>query len=551
MNKLLRIHDLTITAGEKTLLDRFSISVGSGERVGLIGESGSGKTLTLKAILGLLPNNLATAGEIYFADHETNLLTASEKQLAHLRGNAISMVFQEPLKALNPLHTVGKQIAEAALIHNTAKTRAEALRLAADMLAAVNIPDPHRALKSYPHELSGGQRQRVIIAIALLNNPRLLLCDEPTTALDVTVQKQVLDVISSLVTDHHTGLLFVTHDLAVIARMCDSVTVLKEGRIVESGPVSQVLTDPAHEYTRRLIAASTVHERPAVKLSSVPETAVSIRDVSRVFKPSGVMFRKRAAEKVALNGINLEIPRGSRLGIVGESGSGKTTLLRLLAGLDSPTSGAIEINGQPLSGGKRTKRGLRTPDGAAAIQTQLVFQDPHSSLNPRMRILDIITEPLTAKPNRVSSAERRQLAADMLHEVGLTGDASADELLSRYPHEFSGGQRQRIAIARALITKPSLLLADEPVSALDVSVREQILRLLDRLTAETGATLVIVSHDLATIKNLCDTVAVVYNGEIVEHASTDKLFSHPQHSYTQKLLAASLNLRGELAAKHR
>lgn len=561
----LELRDLTVrTDSGRTLLDDVSLSVAPGERVGLIGESGSGKTMTALAALGLLPDGVAATGHIGLAGVRGNLLDQGERALARLRGQVVSMVFQEPMTALNPLMRVGRQIAETMTVHG-AMRRAAATR-AATLLAEVGLPDS--AARRYPHELSGGQRQRVVLAMALANDPAVLVADEPTTALDVTVQRQVLDLMVRLVEERGAGLLFITHDLAVVSQVCERVVVLLDGVVVEEGPVAQVFTNPRHAYTRRLLAASTLEplERPASTdraLGTGPdagvdddhvvrhraEPLVQVEDVTRTYVSRGQTVH-------ALQGVSLVVQEGQRFGIVGESGSGKSTLLRIVAGLDRPSSGQVLSAGVCIgpqgvsarstggtdstagSGGHGSARGL----GDLRAALQLVFQDPYGSLDPRMTIGDIVAEPLLNPANvRVggprTAAARRDTVREMLDAVGLPLDATG-----RYPHQFSGGQRQRIAIARALVCRPRILVADEPVSALDVSVRRQVLDLLARLADEQDLTLLLVSHDLGVVRHVCDHVAVMRDGQIVEQGPTGQVYDDPQHEYTRRLRAATPTL---------
>lgn len=472
---MLDITDLRIGDG---LVDGVSFKIASGERVGLIGESGSGKTLTALAVMGLI--DLPRSG---------STLLDGQVSWAH-RGRKIAMIFQEPMTALNPLMRVGHQIEEMMRIHGV--SRHEARERTIQMMEDVSLPS--RAMRAYPHELSGGQRQRALIAMAMANNPDVLICDEPTTALDVTVQKQIVDLLLRLASERGTSLLFITHDLGLVARTCERVLVMRAGKIVEEGTVATVLSAPRHEYTQQLLAASVLSTPPVVENYGAP--VVEVTDLSRVFRRT-----------VALDAVSLTVHSGERLGIVGGSGSGKTTLLKILAGLDKPTSGTVRVEGG----------------------TQMVFQDPQSSLNPRMKIMDIVAEPLIGW----SASARRERVVEVLGEVGLGA-----EILDRYPHEFSGGQRQRISIARALGPKPAILLADEPVSALDVSVRRQVLDLLSKLVDEYGITLVFVSHDLTVVRHICTTVVVMDQGRIVEHGRVDKVYADPHHEYTRTLLEA-------------
>ncbi len=574
---LLAVDGLNVRTPHRTLVHDFSLHMAHGERIGLIGESGSGKSMTTTALLGLLPNGVTADGSVRLDGHDGNLLEAPESELMRIRGRDMAMVFQEPLTALNPLMRAGDQVAEIMLQHRLVPSKAEARKRAIEMLDAVHLPDPAQAARAYPHQLSGGQRQRVMLAMALANDPALLLCDEPTTALDVTVQRQVLDLILELVRERGTGLLFITHDLAVVANMCTRVLVMNQGVVVEEGPTEDIFTKPQHPYTRGLLAASdleatdadgrlftvasaqdyvpptvdanpvdppTAAEPATASADSAPsepaeppagETVMKVTDLVRTYTRGRTSLFKPAPEVRALKGISFDVPRGGRLGVVGESGSGKSTLLRILAGLDQPTSGSAVVAGNEVAGAKESQlRQLRQ-------QLQIVFQDPMGSLDPRMTVEQIISEPLLVRGRNETAAERSRMVAEMLEAVGLPAEAA-----TRYPHQFSGGQRQRISIARALICRPEVVVADEPVSALDVSVRAQVLNLLADLVDEYGLTLVFVSHDLNVVRHLCDSVIVMQSGEIVEAGDTETVYRDPQHPYTKRLIDSSLTLRQEL-----
>ncbi|MEV0893108.1 dipeptide ABC transporter ATP-binding protein [Promicromonospora sp. NPDC050262] len=558
----LDLRGLTVrTQSGRALLSDLSLRVAAGERVGLIGESGSGKTMTALAALGLLPDGVSATGHVGLAGVDGNLLDRGERALARLRGREISMVFQEPMTALNPLMRVGRQVAEAMTVHGV--PHGTASRRAADLLAEVGLPDG--AARRYPHELSGGQRQRVVLAMALANAPAVLVADEPTTALDVTVQRQVLDLVVRLVRDRGAGLLFITHDLAVVSQVCERVVVLLDGVVVEEGPVAEVFAHPRHEYTRRLLAASAL-EPLAVEAAgpgadgrsaatagqspSAPEPLIRVEDVTRTYASRGQTVH-------ALRGVSLEVREGQRFGIVGESGSGKSTLLRIVSGLDQATSGRVASAGVDLSPAGTGRAGTAPSGGARGVggptaspdlgdlraALQLVFQDPYGSLDPRMTVGDIVAEPLLNPANvrdggPRTAAARRDAVREMLDAVGLPLDAT-----ERYPHQFSGGQRQRIAIARALVCRPRILVADEPVSALDVSVRRQVLDLLARLADEYALTLLLVSHDLGVVRHVCDHVAVMHDGLIVEQGPTAQVYDDPRHEYTRRLRAATPLLR--------
>ena len=589
---LLEVSGLTVTTGRSPLVAGLELTIEPGERVGLIGESGSGKSLTCLSILGLLPSNLQASGSLRLDGVQHDLLRAGEQTWSSLRGKRMSMIFQEPMTALNPLMKVGKQVTESMTVHG--RPTAEARRRTLELLGQVGLPDPAVAAQAYPHQLSGGQRQRVMLSMAMANSPDLLLADEPTTALDVTVQAQVLDLMRQQVRDHNTALLFITHDLAVVSGMCERVLIMRNGEVLETGTIDRVFSAPEHSYTRGLLAASalstdphtgkliTVPQGPADPLppgysptsrtssstphqvelvrgapasagttgsgnssphqmldddpdlvfNSTPDPVISVRKLSRTYLRGRTSLFGPRREVHGLQPISFDVAAGDRLGIVGESGSGKSTLLRLLCGLDSASSGSARVAGLELAGAReRDLRPLRD-------QVQIVFQDPHSSLDPRMRVREVISEPL----RKVSEEFRRRKVAELLHAVGLPSDAA-----SRFPHQFSGGQRQRIAIARALITEPRILLADEAVSALDVSVRAQVLNLLADLVDSYQLTLVFVSHDLNVIRHLCRTVAVMQSGQIVECGPTQQVYADAQHPYTRQLISALPQLDQEAA----
>ncbi|MET4058874.1 peptide/nickel transport system ATP-binding protein [Arthrobacter sp. UYP6] len=574
---LLEVSGLQVTAGNRPLVQNFSLSLARGERVGLIGESGSGKSVTAAALMGLLPQGLHTYGSVRLDGIAHDLVGASDRQMSRIRGRRTGMVFQEPLSALNPLMRVGRQVAEALTQHGTVRGHAAALR-SVELLASVRLPDPAEAARAYPHQLSGGQRQRVMLAMALANDPDLLICDEPTTALDVSVQRQMLELISDSVARRGSGLLFITHDLAVAASICDRILVMRGGVLVEQGPTAAVFGHPQHAYTRGLLAASDLEATdsagrlftvssaagyvpvgpsaettlppavvPAV-VSAAPKPAPARAEAEPLIRVSGLnrtyrrgrssLFRT-PADVPALRDVSFEVTAGQRFGIVGESGSGKSTLLRILAGLDQPTSGSVKVAGNEVAGSREGQLlELRR-------QLQIVFQDPMGSLNPRMRVRDVVAEPLLLPGEPVGARHHAARVAEMLDAVGLPRDAA-----DRFPHQFSGGQRQRIAIARALICEPRILVADEPVSALDVSVRAQVLNLLSDLVDKYRLTLVFVSHDLGVVKHLCDTVAVMHQGRIVESGPTGQVYAAPHHDYTKQLVASSLSLHGTPAIRN-
>ncbi|MEM9145736.1 MAG: ABC transporter ATP-binding protein [Pseudomonadota bacterium] len=525
MSALVDIRNLYVSlpdgADRAHAVEDLSMSVNPGEIVCVVGESGSGKSLTARALMGLLPEPRvrASAGEIHFEGRDLLALDREERRL--LRGEQLAMIFQEPMTALNPLQTVGKQIEEVLLVH-TRMSRRERRERVRKLLEEVHLPDPPRIAASFPHELSGGQRQRAMIAMALILDPKVLVADEPTTALDVTTQAQILKLIRELQERHNTGVLFITHDFGVVADIAHKIVVMQHGRMVEAGPADQILNRPREPYTRALIGAiPDLHPRSTGR----PET----REVLKVAELEKTYTRKNflgpantvhAAKQVAFS-----LNRGETLGIVGESGSGKSTVARCLVRLMQPDSGAIELDGIDIAGLSRTA--LRPH----RRRVQMVFQDPYASLNPRRRVGDIIAEgPITQGARRVEADAR---ARELLGLVGL--DPSAAE---RFPHEFSGGQRQRIGIARALAMDPEVLVADEPVSALDVSVQAQVLMLLSDIRDRLGLSIVFITHDLRVAAQVCDTVAVMSKGEVVEMGPVAEIFTAPKHSYTKELFSS-------------
>ncbi|MFD4466854.1 dipeptide ABC transporter ATP-binding protein [Rhodococcus sp. NPDC058505] len=535
---LLEVSGLGVRIDDRDLLSGVGFRLDAGERVGLIGESGSGKSLTALSLMGLLPDQLTATGSVRLGGVDGNLLDRPERGWTRLRGDDVAMVFQEPMSALNPLMRIGNQVGEVLALHRDGLRRADRRAAVHELLVSVNLPDPERIARSYPHELSGGQRQRVLIAIAMANTPRLLICDEPSTALDVTTAAQILDLIDSTVREHRTALLMITHDLAVVAHLCERVLVMRDGVVVESGPVAGVFADPAHPYTRSLLDASTlqhgesaatVHASSAPVFNEQSVPLIAARAVSRTYRGTRASVVRRPAPVPALVDVSFDVAAGQRFGIVGESGSGKSTLVRLLCALDTATSGSIRVAGTELVGAaERDLSGLRR-------DVSIVFQDPMGSLDPRMRVGDIVAEPMSGRGR--PAADVAALVATMLADVGLDPDAA-----QRYPHQFSGGQRQRISIARALITRPRILIADEPVSALDVSVRAQVLDLLARLVTEHDLTLLLVSHDLAVIRHVCDVVAVMHRGRIVECGPTSDVYERPLEPYTRTLIDSAPTL---------
>ncbi|AXC48497.1 ABC transporter ATP-binding protein [Paracoccus suum] len=510
---LLDIRGLSVAIGGRPVLDGVDLALRRGEVLGLVGESGSGKSMTALAIMGLLPPGAERRGQALLG--ETDLLAQDEATLCRLRGRRMGMIFQEPMTALNPLMTIGDQVAEVLRLHR-GLPRAAALAKARDRLDRVGLPGPRFHLGLWPHELSGGQRQRVAIAMAIALRPDLLIADEPTTALDVTTQAQILDLLAGLVRDEGMGLLLITHDLAVVAGRADHVAVMQSGRVVEAGPTEALFRRRSHAYTRALFAAST--HMPA--RHAAPDPAVPLLEVRGAVRE----YRLARGALRAVDGVSLTVNAGQSVGLVGESGCGKSTLTRAILGLDPLQGGEIRLGGVPVAAGHQMPRGLRA-------RMQVVFQDPFASFDPRWRVERLVAEPfhLTGRP-----PDWRARVAAALAEVGIAPDSG-----KRFVHEFSGGQRQRIAIARALIIRPALIVLDEAVSALDVRVRAQVLDLLAALRASHGLSYLFISHDLGVVRAITDHVLVMEKGRIIEAGPTEAVLSDPQDVYTRKLLAAT------------
>jgi peptide/nickel transport system ATP-binding protein len=498
-----------------------SLTIAANEILCVVGESGSGKSMMANAIMRLLPNEVTIdGGRVMFEGRD--LCKATPAEMREVRGAGIAMIFQEPMTALNPLRTIGDQVGEMFAIH-TDLSKAEIRAKVQALLADVRIPDPEAAAKAYPHELSGGQRQRAMIAMGLALDPKLLIADEPTTALDVTTQAQILKLIRDLQQRRKTAVLFITHDFGVVAEIADRVVVMQHGAIVEQGQATKVLNAPTHAYTRQLIAAVPPLTVPTPR-TLAGDSILTVANLSKTYRTGGFLGRG-ARVTAAVRDASLELPKGATLGIVGESGSGKSTLARCLVRLIDPDSGTIMLSGEDWA---------RLPRDDVRRETrhiQMVFQDPFASLNPRRKAADLV-----AQGPIVHGAPRAKAIADAKELFALVGlDPSAGD---RFPHEFSGGQRQRIGLARALALKPDVLIADEPVSALDVSVQAQVLRLLASLRERLGLSIVFITHDLRVAAQICDLVAVMKDGEIVEHGLTSDVFGAPKHPYTQALLAA-------------
>lgn len=522
MSALLDVQDLRVQAQGRDLLKGISFQVAPGEVVALTGESGSGKSLTALAIMGLLPDPLSASGQILWQGQ--NLLDRNEKALCDLRGREIGMVFQEPMTALNPLQTIGAQVSEGIRLH-TRCSRRQAKAQARDVLAQVGLSPERVPPERYPHELSGGQRQRVVIAMAVALNPKLLIADEPTTALDVTTQAQIRDLLLDLARSRGMGLLMITHDLALVSQMADCIVVMRHGAIVEQAQTQQLFTDTQHDYTRALFTASK--HQPKLPLAAPGAPLLQVQRARCEYPlPRAHPFAK-PKRFTAVKDVSFTLHAGERLGLVGESGCGKSTLTRAILGLAPLAGGQILFDGQPVF-----DRGRVNPQMRRAVQ--VVLQDPYGSFNPRHRVSRLIAEPLHLLDNPPTGQARRDAVEQALIAVGLHPE-DAD----KYIHAFSGGQRQRIAIARALIIRPKLIVFDEAVSALDVQVRAQILDLMAQLSRDYGLAYLFISHDLTVVRGITDRVLVMRAGEIVEEGATAQVLTLPRHSYTRSLIDAA------------
>ena len=575
---LLEIENLSMTIGGMPILNDIDLAVAPGEVVGLVGESGSGKSMTALTVMRLAPEAARAAGRISFDG--IDILGASEDRMCALRGDDIGMVFQEPMTALNPLKTIGEQVAEGIRWHRKVN-RADADAAARKMLERVGLPPVQFPLSRYPHQLSGGQRQRVVIAIACALKPKLLIADEPTTALDVVLQAQILELLRDLVDENRMGLLLISHDLAIVTEMADRIVILRHGEVMDAGQPARLLSEQVHPYTRQLAKASMhVPERRQVVSSplwggssrsdgvGVDEVLISpppprltssasrnvladpphkgegeallldVRNVSRHYPGERVSLFRKPEPFRAVDDVSLSIAAGRSTALVGRSGSGKTTLARMILALDAPTAGEISLSGRRVTGADEASLKLARRD------MQIVFQDPYGSFDPRHRAERLVAEPLHLLEKQPTAAERRDMVADALHEVGLDRRD-----LDKYPHEFSGGQRQRLSIARAIITRPKLVVADEPVSALDVSIRAQILDLFADLNQRLGLTYLFITHDLTVARAITDDVLVMHEGRIVERGATAEVLDKPQSDAAKALVAAAPDLQRAIAKR--
>ena len=522
---LLQVEHLTVRFGPSTVVDDVSFAIAPGEKFALVGESGSGKSISALSVLRLV-DSATTSGAIRFDG--ADLMKKSEREMRGIRGAEIAMIFQEPMTALNPLYTVGNQIGEVLELHEALRPNAARAR-AIELLKRTGIPDPERRIDAYPHQLSGGQRQRAMIAMALACQPKLLICDEPTTALDVTIQAQILALLDELQAEMGMALLFITHDLNLVRRFTHRIGVMERGKLVEMGDTAAVFENPQHAYTKKLMASRP--QRVVQALAHDAPTLVEARDVGVTFTIAQGWFSKRHFE--AVRHATLQLKRGETLGIVGESGSGKTTLGMALLALQAVSAGEV------LMGGERIDNAERSTLHAMRKRMQVVFQDPFASLSPRMTVGQIVGEGLALHQPDLSAAAREQSVLAMLDEVGLSAANGVAGVLQRYPHEFSGGQRQRIAIARAVVLRPEVLVLDEPTSALDVSVQQQVLALLADLQRRYGMSYVFISHDLAVVRAMSHRVMVMKDGDVIEEGEAQALFDAPRENYTKALLAAA------------
>ncbi|PYF06308.1 ABC transporter ATP-binding protein [Ureibacillus chungkukjangi] len=529
-NRLLEVKDLQVSfiGDEKEFeaVKGISFHVEKGETLGIVGESGSGKSVTARSIMRLLPSppSFLKSGEINFQGK--NLVEQSEKEMESVRGQHISMIFQDPMTSLNPTIRIGEQIAESLKKHQQV-SKGEAYRKTIELLEQVGIKNSEKRYSQYPHEFSGGMRQRAMIAMALACNPSLLIADEPTTALDVTIQAQILSLMKSMQEKLGTSIILITHDLGVVAGMCDRVIVMKEGEIVEEGTTDEIFNNPKHDYTKRLLnALPKLHEKKTPKKAPLLSANLDLSKPLLEIKSLKKHFDIGHGDILkAVDDLSFEIYPGETLGLVGESGSGKSTTGRTILQLHEPTDGDVLYKGIPIT--RLSKKQLKT----MRRHMQIIFQDPYSSLNPRKKVLDIVGEALDLHGLAKNKEERRSRVEELLELVGLN-----KEHASRYPHEFSGGQRQRIGIARALAVDPEFIVCDEPLSALDVSIQKQIVDLLKDLQHRLGLTYLFIAHDLSMVKHISDRVAVMYGGKIVELAESEELYSNPQHPYTKALL---------------
>ncbi|MDD5275604.1 MAG: dipeptide ABC transporter ATP-binding protein [Methylovulum sp.] len=533
---LLTIENLNVTFNhQQKVVDGISFAIYPGETFALVGESGSGKSITALSVLRLLPNNAALNADAIMLNGD-NLLHHSEAELCTIRGRRIGLIFQDPMSSLNPVMTLGKQIAEVINLHFSLPQQ-EIKQRVLELLRQVEIPNPERRINDYPHQLSGGQRQRVMIAIALAAQPDLLIADEPTTALDVTIQAQILALLKNLQQQTGMALWLISHDLALVSTIADRVAVMQQGKLVETGPTAEFFSHPKHPYTRQLLNALPSMQSCLTRKPQENSPLLKVTDFSCYYPIRKGLFKRVVDYVRAVDGVSFEIQQGKTLALVGESGCGKTTLGKSLLNLIPPSGGQVIINGVELT--QLSGEALRQQRAVL----QIVFQDPFSAMNPRMLVGDIIAEGIDALHPDVSAAARQTRVRQLLQQVGLPEDSAL-----RYPHEFSGGQRQRICIARALAVEPKLIVCDEPTSALDVSVQAQIIQLLKALQQEQGVSYLFITHNLGVVAEIADDVAVMYKGKIIEQGTVIQVLTQPKHDYTKQLLAAAPVLGGKMGA---
>ena len=534
---LLEIEKLSLKIGRTQILKGIDLTIAPGEVMGLVGESGSGKSMTALAVMRLTPATAEMKGRIAFQG--IDILAASENQMCALRGDDIGMVFQEPMTALNPVKTIGEQVAEGIRWHTRA-SRAEAEEQAKKILDRVGLPEQKFPLSRYPHELSGGQRQRVAIAIACALKPKLLIADEPTTALDVVLQAQILDLLKELVRENKMSLLFISHDLAVVTEMADQITILRQGAVTEFGDTARTLSEATHPYTRQLALASMhVPARARHHIdAAAQETLLEVSNIVRDYPGRRRSLFSRPEPVRAVDNVSLTMKPGASVALVGRSGCGKSTLARMILALDTPTGGTIRFRGTDITHADETA--MRR----ARRNMQVVFQDPYGSFDPRHTVERLVGEPLHLLERKPDRKERRDMVGRALHEVGLSRSD-----MEKYPHEFSGGQRQRLCIARAIVTRPKLVVADEPVSALDVSIRAQILDLFAELNQKLGVAYLFITHDLTVARAISDDVLVMHEGRIVERGKTSDVLDHPQTEAAQALVSAAPDLHRAIARR--